>query len=167
MGTKKNKKIKKSNKTKYRFFNKKNNAFTPINKIEVDFSSLFLRLLIIVKLFHWETYSYAQHKSSDDLYSKLNEHIDKFMEVLLGKEVYIDKTSNRIKFPNEELIMKIPIIDNRDEMVLVLSEYKGYLTNIEDIYKKEFSITKIQDLMNIRDEILADINQFSYLLTFE
>jgi DNA-binding ferritin-like protein len=43
----------------------------------------FLSLLNTVKIYHWKTYSYATHKATDELYSKLNENIDRFMEVLL------------------------------------------------------------------------------------
>ena len=46
----------------------------------------FLEMLNIVKLYHWRTHSYAEHKATDELYAKLNEHIDTFVEVLLGKD---------------------------------------------------------------------------------
>ena len=45
----------------------------------------FLEMLMMVKLFHWKTHSFATHKATDELYESLNEHIDKFIEVLLGK----------------------------------------------------------------------------------
>ena len=45
----------------------------------------FLQMLITVKLYHWNTFSYATHKATDDLYSKINDNIDSFIEVLLGK----------------------------------------------------------------------------------
>ena len=50
-----------------------------------DVTVKFLELLMMVKLFHWKTLSYATHKATDELYSKLNEHIDTFIEILLGK----------------------------------------------------------------------------------
>ena len=46
----------------------------------------FLTILNSVKLFHWKTYSYPTHKATDELYTKLNEHIDEFVEVMLGKK---------------------------------------------------------------------------------
>jgi DNA-binding ferritin-like protein len=45
----------------------------------------FLTLLQTVKLYHWKTRSYATHKATDELYSNLNESIDSFVEILLGK----------------------------------------------------------------------------------
>ena len=47
--------------------------------------NLFLELLMIVKVYHWKTKSYAEHIATDELYSTLNENIDKFVEVMLGK----------------------------------------------------------------------------------
>ena len=45
----------------------------------------FMEMLMMVKLYHWKTHSFATHKATDELYAKLNEHIDTFIEVLLGK----------------------------------------------------------------------------------
>ena len=44
-------------------------------------------MLLMIKLFHWKTFNYALHKASDEIYEKINEHMDRFrfMEVLLGK----------------------------------------------------------------------------------
>ena len=46
---------------------------------------VFIELLNIVKLYHWKTTSYAQHKATDELYATLNERVDKFVETMLGK----------------------------------------------------------------------------------
>ena len=45
----------------------------------------FLEILNTIKLFHWKTHSYATHKATDELYSKINDNVDTFVEVLLGK----------------------------------------------------------------------------------
>ena len=46
----------------------------------------FLVMLNTIKLYHWKTTSYSQHKSTDELYSSLNNIFDKFVEVTLGKK---------------------------------------------------------------------------------
>ena len=46
----------------------------------------FLIMLNTVKLYHWKTTSYATHKATDDLYAKIGDLIDHFVEVMLGKE---------------------------------------------------------------------------------
>ena len=37
----------------------------------------FLEFLNMIKLYHWKTRSYSQHKATDELYGRLNENIDK------------------------------------------------------------------------------------------
>ncbi len=44
-----------------------------------------LEVLIVVKLHHWNTYSYATHNATDSLYGTLSDHIDKYAEVMIGK----------------------------------------------------------------------------------
>ena len=38
-----------------------------------------------VKILHWQTTSYSEHKSLGDLYDGLSGHIDQFVEVFMGK----------------------------------------------------------------------------------
>ena len=115
---------------------------------------IFIEILNMVKLYHWKTRSYAQHKATDDLYEKMNEHIDKFIEVLLGKD------GSRIQMMQTKISLLDPHnIENFKERIF---EYREFLVDMNLIFNK----TTDSDLLNIRDEILADINQFLYLLTF-
>jgi len=117
----------------------------------------FLVLLQTVKLYHWKTRSYATHKATDELYSTLNENIDKFVEVLLGK------IGNRINMKN---IRTIPVYDydSVEDFKDKIMEYKSYLVDLnKNRVMQQMSNT---DLYNIRDEILGSLNQFLYLLTF-
>ena len=61
----------------------KNHSSVP--KFQQEMTVKFMEILMMIKLYHWKTHSYATHKATDELYSKINENIDKFMEVLLGK----------------------------------------------------------------------------------
>jgi hypothetical protein len=118
----------------------------------------FLELLMMVKLFHWKTLSYATHKATDELYSKLNEHIDTFIEILLGK------TGIRTNLLNKH---KISLIDlsNKEQLSNKINYYKSYLVGLtNNSFIRSMSNT---DLLNVRDEILGDLNQFLYLLTLD
>ena len=66
---------------------------------------MFLQMLNTVKLFHWKTTSFAQHKATDDLYSNLNSSIDSFVEILLGK------TGTRVNLTGTK---SIPLLDYND-----------------------------------------------------
>ena len=57
-----------------------------INSKKSQIVHVFIELLNIVKLYHWKTTSYAQHKATDELYATLNDHLDKFVETMLGKD---------------------------------------------------------------------------------
>lgn len=118
----------------------------------------FFEMLLLIKLFHWKTHSYATHKATDDLYSKFNEHMDKFIEVLLGK------SGTRIDLVNKKQI-SLYDLNNQDELVSKIKTFKNYLVGLTN--NKAIKIMSNTDLLNIRDEILGDMNQFLYLLSFK
>jgi DNA-binding ferritin-like protein len=115
---------------------------------------MFIEMLNVVKLYHWKTHSFSKHRATDELYTKLNEHIDTFVEVLLGKD------ESRIK--QWESRMTIPQAKNDAEFKDRIYEYREFLIDLN----RHFDKNRDSDLLNIRDEILGDINQFLYLLTF-
>ena len=118
----------------------------------------FLQMLNIVKLFHWKTHSYATHKATDELYTNLNATIDSFVEVLLGKH------GDRVNLTH---VKHIPIKDftSQNDFKKELESFKNYLVALND--NKALKSMSNSDLYNIRDEILANINQILYLLTFK
>jgi hypothetical protein len=117
----------------------------------------FLEMLNTVKLYHWKTYSYATHKATDELYGKLNENIDHFIEVLLGK------TGQRIDLSN---VRSIPLKDYTSVEVFKreVESYKAFLVGLDN--NPALQSMSNTDLYNIRDELLGNLNQFLYLLTF-
>lgn len=115
-----------------------------------DFILTFLSMLNTVKMYHWKTNSFPHHKATDKLYENLNEHIDDFVEVYLGKNPRVN-------------LMKIKSIPLRDfnslkEFKKIIEYYKSFLISIH-------MTNSDVDLLAIRDEILADLNQFLYFLT--
>ena len=120
-----------------------------------EIAVVFLEMLLMVKLFHWKTSSYATHKATDELYERLNENIDKFVEVMLGKtESRLDMKGKKIEFTDPSTKKSLKNIVNKYKILL------------EDKMNKYIDINKDTDLLNIRDEILGNINQFLYLITF-
>ena len=109
----------------------------------------------MVKLYHWKTQSFAQHKATDELHERLSDNIDKFIEVLLGKD------ESRIRM----LEKRIDLVDatNVKDFKSRIYEYREFLIEM-NMY---FDAKRDTDLLNIRDEILGDINQFLYLMTFD
>ena len=115
---------------------------------------LFLEMLNNIKLYHWKTHSFSQHKATDDLHSKLSENVDTFVEVLLGKD------ESRIKLIDTNITLLDT--DNLGDFKTRIYEYRTFLQDMT--YKLDAK--KDTDLLNIRDEMLGHLNQFLYLLTF-
>ena len=148
----------KTNRKRSNSLTKKNVSFSKSNSFKKEITVIFLEMLLMVKLFHWKTHSYASHKASDELYSKLNADVDKFIEVLLGK------SGSRIDLMSNKTI-KLLDLSSQESLKKGIEGFKSYLVGLnENIAMKKMSNS---DLYNIRDEILADLNQFLYLLTFK
>lgn len=131
------------------------------NKSNQNFESTivikFLEILNTVKLYHWKTHNYAQHKATDELYSKLNENIDSFVEIMLGK------TGTRANLTGKK---SLPLMDytNVKDFKQEIERYKTFLISMNK--DAGLNITNNSDLLNVRDELLGNMNQFTYLLTF-
>ena len=116
----------------------------------------FFQMLNTVKLYHWKTTSYAQHKATDDLYAKLNESIDTFVEIMLGKK------GDRVNLTGTKTI---PLHDytQLSGFEKEIEMYKDYLIGMSSFFDSKLD----SDLLNTRDELLGHLNQFTYLLTFK
>ena len=106
-----------------------------------------------LKFYHWSTKIYARHNASDKFVSNLTDKIDKFIEVMQGTE------GKRIVIPQ----IKITFENHTDaSIVKYLKNFREWLTNE---LPKHINNTST-DLLNIRDDILADVNNTLYLFTF-
>lgn len=123
-----------------------------------DIGYYFLFMLNQLKMMHWSTKIYAAHQALDQLYNKMNGHIDRFMEVLQGK------MNQRVTQPYRDIERNITVRSY---------EPKEFLLSMINFLNKPDFIGQIEelntptDLLNIRDEMLADINQTLYLLSFQ
>ena len=133
--------------------NKPMRKYTPENVILT-----FIENLNTVKLFHWKTKSYPTHKATDELYADLNSNLDNFVETMLGK------TGGRFDLTR---VKHSPLCDCNtiDGFRKKMDCFKMYLINMT--YDAKFSQVLNSDLLNIRDEILGNVNKFLYLLTFK
>ena len=113
----------------------------------------FFHLREQVKLYHWQTHLYARHKATDDVIKSLDEHIDLFVEVYMGKygRPNITKTTNTIQVRN---------MADKSAMKFI----KDCIAHLTGPFTKSLKVTDT-DLLNIRDEILGELNQLLYLFT--
>ena len=129
-----------------------------LSEFQKEITSVFLEMLLMVKLYHWKTTSYATHKATDELYLKLNANIDSFIEILLGK------SGSRIDLMSKSNIRLVDL-SSQESLKREVDAFKGYLVGLND--NKALQTMSNSDLFNIRDTILGDLNQFLYLLTFK
>lgn len=118
-----------------------------------------LHISNLIKVYHWQTLSYARHKATDDLYSEFNSLTDRFVEVLNGNLIRINQ-NNRISV-NDYNITLIDISDNKGVSILKIT--------IELLKSELFTqvIGDNTDLMTIRDEMFELINKNYYLFTMK
>ena len=131
------------------------------NKSNQNFESTivikFLEILNTVKLYHWKTYMYATHKATDEFHEKLAGNIDTFVETLLGRH------GDRINLTKVKSI-SLKDFNSVKDFKREITDFSKFLTGLNKtpLFKDPSS----SDLITIRDEMLKDVNQFLYLLTF-
>ena len=106
-----------------------------------------------IKLYHWQTYQHARHIATDKYLESLDKHIDYFVEVSMGKYGRPKVTGATATITLKNMTEKTAAI---------------YLNAAREYLQGAFSKTinpKDTDLLNIRDEILGDLNQLAYLFT--
>ena len=109
----------------------------------------FLSLLGQIKVYHWSTMKYAEHKALDELHANLSSNIDDIIESYIGKF--------NIQ-PIKQFKINMTANTNVDNLIVFLEEEK---INIKNIRNKQFK--KCSELQNIIDEMLSSINKTIYL----
>ena len=116
--------------------------------------NLMLTLRNQVKIYHWETMQFSRHKSTDDLLEKLDDSIDKFVEVYIGKY-------GRPKLTPKTGTIRLRNYNDEEGQELLKQAIEWLTTRLPKLLS-----SKDTDLLNIRDEILAELNQTLYLFSF-
>ena len=104
-----------------------------------------------LRIFHWQTTSYAQHKAFGKAYENLNDLIDEFVEVYMGKY-------GRVR---AKMTYNIELENLADNYLAHINDSIAYLHEMSN----ELDAQKDSDLLNIRDTMLGELNRLKYLLT--
>jgi hypothetical protein len=108
-----------------------------------------------LRILHWQTDSYAQHKAFGKAYEGLDGLIDSLVEVHQGKH-------GKIMFSAP---ISIDLVNFSDLSINdVLTEVTDYLSGK---FGGMVDTSKDTDCLNIRDSILQELNQLKYLLTLK
>lgn len=140
---------KKNNRTRNRTSLKRNFYVTANDKQTAQVVVFLLQFLNNVKMFHWNTYFYSEHKATDMLYEKLNDLVDELVETLMGKSGHRILNVNRmeIRFDKSKTQFKHNLVECREKLL----QWEPFM--------------KKNNLVNLRDEIVDVINKTLYLLS--
>ena len=120
---------------------------------EYELIRKMLSLTTMLRLYHWDTMSYATHKATGELYEKLDGKLDMLVELFVGKK---DKVFDRRRFRT----LHIENVTSNGKLRTHIQHFIKMLERMDSHVDK----TSDTDLLNLRDEIIADSNQFLYLL---
>lgn len=116
----------------------------------------FFQMRSQIKLYHWQTYSYARHKATDDVLDTLDKLIDEYVEVYMGKY-------GRPKLTEKQGCVKIVNMTEKQAVVFIKRCVQHLLSDVV----KGLTADKDSDLLNLRDEMLGALNQLLYLFTLK
>ena len=120
----------------------------------MNYITNFLTLQNQMRVFHWQTQktpgSFAQHQAFGTAYDELDPLIDDFIEIYQGKKGKV--------MANGTFNISLHNLDNNPEAFI--DEFVDYLVNIIPQRLDDADT----DLLNIRDEMLAILNQTKYRL---
>jgi hypothetical protein len=106
------------------------------------------------KFLHWQTSGDAKHRAYGEIYDSLGDLIDKFTEIMMGKY-------GRVDFDPEFSLMF------QDIKSLSVQNFMDGITEFLVAMTDQLDSRYDTDLLNLRDEMLGDINQLKYLLTLK
>jgi hypothetical protein len=102
-----------------------------------------------VKLYHWSTRKYADHKATDLLYTYLVTAYDNLMEVFFR--------DSEIEFTRQNVV--VDVLDH--------ATFSTYLQGMIMFLQSNEYLSSRDELKNIRDDIIANISKTLYLLRLE
>lgn len=105
-----------------------------------------------LRVFHWQTDSYAQHKAFGSVYGALDDLIDSFVEGYMG-------VNGRSK-PTITFHIELKSLTSQAVVDEVVESFESYLESMS-----RENITT--DLLNTRDEILGEVHRLRYLLSLK
>lgn len=106
-----------------------------------------------LRIFHWQTQSYAQHKAFGEAYESFDDLIDTFVETFMGA-FGKSKPTNTFTFALEPL-------DSPKTVEMVIEDFEYYLRQMDG------ELSDYSELLNIRDEMNGELQKLKYLLTLK
>lgn len=123
--------------------------------MSADQIHFFLNLRDQIKLYHWQTRVYSRHIATDKILEGLEKSIDSYVEVYIGKY-------GRPRVSGKNASIALHNLTEAGAVRLVNAAIRYLQGPLTKSLKPNDN-----DLMNIRDEMVADLNQLLYLFTLK
>jgi hypothetical protein len=107
-----------------------------------------------IKLYHWQTRIYARHVATDSAVDKLDELIDKYVEVYMGKY-------GRPRLSGTDAIIRLTNLTEAGVTKLV----RAAINYMNGPLVKHLNKETDTDLSSLRDEMMGSLHQLLYLFT--
>jgi hypothetical protein len=107
-----------------------------------------------LKMYHWQTRVYARHVATDKALDQLDTLIDAYVEVYIGKY-------GRPKLDAETRVLRLQTLTEAGATKLVNAAVRHLLGPMV----RKLDPATDSDLVNLRDEMVANLNQLLYLFT--
>jgi hypothetical protein len=120
-----------------------------------EIAHMLMSLRDQIKIYHWQTSSYSRHVATNDLVTKLDASIDEFVEVYIGKY-------GRPKFTGKNSMIHLRNFQDAEAPKLLDEAIDWLSHDLQTKLKKSDS-----DLFNIRDTIVANLNQVKFLFALK
>ena len=121
--------------------------------MSADQIHFFLQLRNQIKLYHWQTRVYARHIATDQILDRLEKTIDSFVEIYIGKY-------GRPRLSGAKATITLQNLTEAGASRLIKAAIKHLQVALPKALHPSDS-----DLLNLRDEMMGDLNQLLYLFT--
>ena len=128
--------------------------------------SPLLTILNQIKIYHWQTNSYSEHKALDTAYEELEESIDEFVEKYQGIFGRVKSVSGSFVFELENLQTENLPTEDAPESVGIQTKIDQWIAYLKS-FSSDSDLQDKTDLLNVRDDMLGTLNQLKYLLTLD
>lgn len=103
-----------------------------------------------LRVFHWQTKSYARHQAYGATYDALGDLIDSFVESYMGKYGRMPIAPIQVKN-----------LESENQIEGLLNSFIKGLDTFSSMFEKD------PDLLNLKDEILQQATKLKYLITLQ
>ena len=131
-----------------------NFIYAIVISMSADHVHFFFHLRDQIKLYHWQTRVYARHIATDQILQRIEKNIDSFVEVYIGKY-------GRPKLTGAKATITLHNLTEAGATRLIKAAIKMLLGPITRSLRAGVDA----DLLTLRDDMVADLNQLLYLFT--